>query len=144
MREGFRVKKTLRVIFERGLKKKGGMMLYRVGKRVERRRFWAETRQSFEPCEPITVHRTGWSNRGPDGSMLFSHGMVPYLKRTVKLNGSWVSRSDRTVRSGFNNLGQRALNFKLKTSNHTSNLETSRHDSRSSFIALRIVKFHRD
>ena len=34
-----------------------------------------------------------------------------------------------------------ALNFKSNASNHTSNLETSRHDSRSSFIALRIVKF---
>ena len=33
MREGFRVRKTLRVIFERGLKKKGGMTLYRGGKK---------------------------------------------------------------------------------------------------------------
>ena len=36
--------------------------------------------------------------------MLFSHGTVPYLKQTVNLNGSRVFRSDRTVRSGFNNL----------------------------------------
>ena len=57
-----------------------------------------------EPSEPVTVHRTGWSDRGPDGSMLFSHGTVPYLKPTVNLNGSRVFRSDRMVRSGFNNL----------------------------------------
>ena len=60
--------------------------------------------QPFKPFEPAMVHRTGRSDRGPDGSMLFSHGMVPYLKRTVKLNSSRVSQSDRTVRSGFNNL----------------------------------------
>ena len=37
--------------------------------------------------------------------MLFSHGTVPYLKRTVNLNSSRVSQLDRTVQSGFNNLG---------------------------------------
>ena len=57
-----------------------------------------------EPSEPVTVHRTRRSDRGPDGSMLFSHGTVPYLKPTVNLNGSQVFRSDRTVRSRFNNL----------------------------------------
>ena len=73
------------------------------GKKKEagRRRLRAKTRKL---SELVTVHRTGWSDRGPDGSMLFSHGTVPYLKRTVNLNGSGVSRSDRTVRSGFNNL----------------------------------------
>ena len=73
------------------------------GKKKEagRRRLRAETRKL---SELVTVHRIGWSDRGPDGSMLFSHGTVPYLKRTVNLNGSGVSRSDRTVRSGFNNL----------------------------------------
>ena len=62
-----------------------------------------------EPSEPVTVHRTGRSDRGPDGSMLFSHGTVPYLKPTVNLNGSRVFRSDRTVRSGFNNLARTKL-----------------------------------
>ena len=58
-----------------------------------------------KPSEPVTAHRTGRSDRGLDGSMLFSHGTVPYLKPTVNLNGSRVFRSNRTVRSGFNNLG---------------------------------------
>ena len=88
----------LRVIFERGLKKKDGTTPYR-GKKKK-----AETREPSEPCEPVTVHRPGRSDRGPNGSMLFSHGTVPYLKWTVNLNGSRVFRSDRTVRSGFNNL----------------------------------------
>ena len=74
-------------------------------KRVDDVVYKAETMQPFKPCEPATVDRTGRSDRGPDGSMLFSHGTVPYLKRTVKLNGSRVFRSDRTVQSGFNNLG---------------------------------------
>ena len=90
LREGFRVR--LRVIFERGLKKK------------KKKKKKAEIREPSEPCEPVTVHRPGRSDRGPDGSMLFSHGTVPYLKWTVNLNGSRVFRSDRTVRSGFNNL----------------------------------------
>ena len=63
-----------------------------------------------EPSEPVTVHRTGRSDRGPDGSMLFSHGTVPYLKPTVNLNDSRVLRSDRTVRSGFNNLAYQGIN----------------------------------
>ena len=76
---------------------------YRGKKKKEagRRRLRAETRK---PSKPVTVHRIGRSDRGPDGSMLFSHGTVPYLKQTVNLNGSRVSRSDCTVRSGFNNL----------------------------------------
>ena len=47
-----------------------------------------------ELSEPVTVHRTGRSDRGLDGFMLFSHGTVPYLKQTVNLNGSRVFRSD--------------------------------------------------
>ena len=58
-----------------------------------------------ELSEPVTVHRTGRSDRGPNGSMLFSHGTVPYLKQTVKLNSSRVFRSNHTVWFGFNNLG---------------------------------------
>ena len=104
MIERVRVSKCLR--FERGLrKKKGGMTPYRRGKkRVEQRRFKAETMQPFKPCEPATVHRTGQLDCSLDESMLFSHGTIPYLKLTVKLNCSRVSRSDRTIRSGFNNL----------------------------------------
>ena len=73
-------------------------------KKAGRSRLRAETSKPFELSESVTIHRTGRSDRGPDGSMLLSHGMVPYLKRTVNLNSSRVSRLDRTVRSGFNNL----------------------------------------
>ena len=59
-------------------------------------------RQLFES---VTVHKTRRPDRGLDGSMLFLHGAVLHLKRTVKLNGSQVSRLDRTVRSRFYNLG---------------------------------------
>ena len=72
---------------------------------MEQRRFTVEKRQPSESCELVMIHRTGWSDRGLDRSMLFLHGMVPYLKWTVKLNGSGVSQSDCTVQSGFNNLG---------------------------------------
>ena len=84
---------------------------------MERRRLRAETRQLFEPCEPVTVHRIGWSDRGPDRSMLFSHGTIPYLKQTVNLNGSRVFRSDRTVRSGFNNLVPKIITLKVTSLN---------------------------
>ena len=111
LREGFRMMPY------RGKKKKGWTTSFayrnkdavsercRIGgkkkKEAGRRRLRAETRK---PSKPVTVHRIGRSDRGPDGSMLFSHGTVPYLKQTVNLNGSRVSRSDCTVRSGFNNL----------------------------------------
>ena len=70
-------------------------------KKVERRRLRLETRQLPELHEPITVHRTERSDRGPNGSMLFSHGTVQHLKRTAEVNGSRVFRSDRTVWSGL-------------------------------------------
>ena len=73
-------------------------------KEAGRRRLRLKESEPSEPSEPVTVHRTERSDRGPDGSMLFSHGTVPYLKPTVNLNGIRVFRSDRTVRSGFNNL----------------------------------------
>ena len=50
------------------------------------------------------VHRTVRLDRSSDGSILFLHGMVLYLKRTVEVNGSRISRLDRTVRFGFKNL----------------------------------------
>ena len=83
------------MIFERGLnvcskrRRIGGEK-----RKKEKNKRWnesvlrLETRQPFEPCEPVMIHRTRQSDRGPDGSMLFSHGTVLHLKRTVKLNGS--------------------------------------------------------
>ena len=57
-----------------------------------------------EPQKPVTVHRTGRSDRGPCRSLLFLYRTVLHPKQTVKLNGSRFFRSDRTVRSGFQNL----------------------------------------
>jgi len=51
----------------------------------------------------ITVLRTVRFDRGLQGSLLFSHRVVFEVKRTAKMNGSRFSRSDRTVRSGFQN-----------------------------------------
>ena len=65
---------------------------------VEWRCLRLETRQPLESCEPISVHRL---DCGSDGSMLFSHETVLHLKRTAEVNGSRVSQSDHTVRSGF-------------------------------------------
>ena len=73
-------------------------------KKMEQRRFKAERRQPFEP---VMIHRTRRSDRGPSRSIFFSHGMVLHLKWTMKVNGSRVSRSDHMVRSGFNNLDKR-------------------------------------
>ena len=70
-------------------------------KGTKRRRFKLKQGSPFESCEPVTVHKTGRSDWGLDGSMLFSHGMVLHLKWTVDVNGLRVSRSNRTVRSGF-------------------------------------------
>ena len=53
----------------------------------------------------ITVLRTGRSNRGSHGFLLFSHRAILDAKRTIKMNGLKVLRSDRIVRSGFQNLG---------------------------------------
>ena len=67
----------------------------------------AETKKKpFEPQKPVTVHKTGGSDRGPCGSLLFWHGTVLHPKQTEKLNGSRFFRSDRTVRSGFQNITQ--------------------------------------
>ena len=52
----------------------------------------------------ITVLKTGRSDHGSHGFLLFSHRAVLDAKRTVKMNGLKVFRSDRTVRSGFQNL----------------------------------------
>ena len=65
---------------------------------MERRCLRLEARQLREL---VMVHRTGRSDHALDGSMLFSHGIVQHLKQTAEVNGSGVSRLDRTVRSGF-------------------------------------------
>ena len=52
----------------------------------------------------ITVLKTVRSDRGSHGSLLLSHRAVFAAKRTAKMNGSRGFRSDRTVRSGFQNL----------------------------------------
>ena len=53
----------------------------------------------------ITVLRARRSDHGSHGFLFFSHRAVLDAKRTVKMNGLRVFRSDRTVRSGFQNLG---------------------------------------
>ena len=102
-------------------------------KEARRRRLRAGTRKL---SKPVMVHRTGRSDRGPDGSMLFSHGTVPYLKRTVKLNGSRVSRSDHTVRSEFNNLGCNQGYFMESKFSSMPQLSISSCSLHSYFIAL--------
>ena len=52
----------------------------------------------------ITVLRTVRLNRGSNGSLHFWHRPVLEHKRTVMVRGSRFFRSDRTVRSGFQNL----------------------------------------
>ena len=67
-----------------GLKKKKRVERRRIGgkkKRVDDVVYKAETMQPFKPCEPATVDRTGRSDRGPDGSMLFR------MERFLTLNG---------------------------------------------------------
>ena len=65
--------------------------------------FRLETKQPFEPCESVTVQRTGRSDRGPYGSMFFSYGTVLHLKWIVEMANSRFSRLDRTVQSRFKN-----------------------------------------
>ena len=52
----------------------------------------------------IMVLRTMRSDRGSHGSLFFSHKAVLEAKRTAKMNGLRFSRSDCTVRYGFQNL----------------------------------------
>ena len=61
-------------------------------------------KKPFEPQKLVTVHKTGRSDRGPCGSLLFWHGIVLLPKQTVKQNGSRFFRLDHTVRFGFQNL----------------------------------------
>ena len=61
-------------------------------------------KKPFEPQKLVTVHKTGRSDRGPCGSLLFWYGIVLLPKQTVKQNGSRFFRLDHTVRFGFQNL----------------------------------------
>ena len=56
------------------------------------------------PILAITVPRTMWLNRDSNGSLLFWHRPILKLKRIMIVSGSRFSRSDRTVRSEFQNL----------------------------------------
>ena len=72
--------------------------------------FPAKYSKKMEPCEPLkpaTVLRTVRFDRSSSGFLHFSHRAVLRGKRTAKMNGSRFFRSDRTVRSGFQNLGPR-------------------------------------
>ena len=53
----------------------------------------------------IMILRTVRSDSGSHGFLLFSHRAILEAKRTAKVSDSSFSRSDRTVRSGFQNLG---------------------------------------
>ena len=69
--------------------------------------FPTKNSKKMEPCEPLkpaTVLRTVLFDRGSNGFMHFSHRAVLRGKRTAKMSGSKIFRSDRTVRSGFQNL----------------------------------------
>ena len=72
--------------------------------------FPAKYSKKMAPCEPLkpaTVLRTVRFDRSSSSFMHFSHRAVLRGKRTVKMNGSRFFRSDRTVRSGFQNLVKR-------------------------------------
>ena len=58
----------------------------------------------------ITVLKTVRLNRGSNGSLHFWHRPVLEHKRTVMVRGSRVFRSDRTVRSGFQNIAYNQSN----------------------------------
>ena len=68
--------------------------------------FPAKYSKKMEPCKPLkpaTVLRTVRFDRGSSSFMHFSYRMVLRFKRTAKMSGLRFSRSDRTVRSGFQN-----------------------------------------
>ena len=49
------------------------------------------------------ILKTVWSNCGSSNSMLFSHIEVLRVKRTRMMMSSWLTRSDCTIWSGFEN-----------------------------------------
>ena len=74
------------------------------------RKSWNK-KKPFEPQKPVMVHKTGRSDRGPCGSLLFWHGTVLHPKQTIKLNSSRFFWSYRRVQSGFQNLASSSLTF---------------------------------
>ena len=60
------------------------------------------------------VHRTVRSDRGSDGSMLFSQGTFLHLKRFIEVNGLRVSRLVCTVQFGFKNLDYDTCTFECR------------------------------
>ena len=70
----------------------------------------------MEPCKPLkpaTVLRTVRFDYGSSGFMYFSHRAVFKGKRTAKNEQFEVFRSDRTVRSGFQNLAHKCNELQL-------------------------------
>ena len=68
--------------------------------------FPAKYGKKMEPCKPLkpaTVLRTVRFDRSSSNFMHFSHRAILRGKRTAKMSGSRFFRSDRTVRSGFQN-----------------------------------------
>ena len=68
--------------------------------------FSAKYSKKMGPCKPLkpaTVLRIVRFDRGSSGFLHFSHRAVLRGKRTAKMSGLRFSRSDRTVRSGFQN-----------------------------------------
>ena len=68
-------------------------------------------KETVRTQKSVMVHRTGWLDRGLCKSLLFLHGTVLHPKQIVKLNGSRFSRSERTVRFGFQNLEAKHLGY---------------------------------
>ena len=78
--------------------------------------FPAKYSKKMEPCEPLkpaTVLRTVRFDYGSSGFMYFSHRAVFKGKRTAKNERFEVFRSDRTVRSGFQNLAHKCNELQL-------------------------------
>ena len=71
-------------------------------------------KESFESQKPVTVLRIIRSNHDSHGSLPFSHRTVFEAKKIAKLRGSQFSRLDRTVRSGFQNLGNEECRIMVK------------------------------
>ena len=70
----------------------------------------SNSKGSREPWEAVwSWFLKLWLDHNSNGSLLFWHRPVLKIKRTAKMSGSRLSRSDRTVRSGFQNLAPKNL-----------------------------------
>ena len=63
--------------------------------------------EKLKQKETIRTSKTGHGSRNWAVGQLFLHGTILHPKQTVKFNGSRFSRSDHTVRSGFQNLANK-------------------------------------